>query len=245
VLAGAAGDVADQIVGKIDVLDGANPVMSPPRGSASLRDDTREREQDLRFAIPARAGCMTVDVRVDRAGPPPAPNVPQGALGWVRNDRDRVNPDSLHDTYHRVPCLVVGRRHFLLGGLRHGCGYIPSTLCEAGDLDGVSAFMDPSSHDPVGRASSVSPCRRQERLAGRTGQADARGGCPGESLGLSDDELASSDALETKDSAVAVLGGPVLREIARERVIRAGSGDEDAVDPLFGIRLVRSRSTPR
>jgi type I restriction enzyme R subunit len=42
--------------------------------------------------------------------------------------------------------------------------------------------------------------------------ADARG----IELGLSDDELAFYDALETNDSAVAVLGDPVLREIARE-----------------------------
>jgi type I restriction enzyme R subunit len=42
--------------------------------------------------------------------------------------------------------------------------------------------------------------------------ADARG----IDLGLSEDELAFYDALETSDSAVAVLGDPVLREIARE-----------------------------
>ena len=41
-------------------------------------------------------------------------------------------------------------------------------------------------------------------LAKQMREADARG----ESLGLSDDELASSDALETNDSAVAVLGAP-------------------------------------
>jgi type I restriction enzyme R subunit len=43
---------------------------------------------------------------------------------------------------------------------------------------------------------------------------DARG--RGEELGLSDDELAFYDALETNDSAVAVLGDENLREIARE-----------------------------
>ncbi|MDP9255046.1 MAG: HsdR family type I site-specific deoxyribonuclease, partial [Actinomycetota bacterium] len=41
-------------------------------------------------------------------------------------------------------------------------------------------------------------------------------GARGERLGLSEDELAFYDALETNDSAVAVLGDPVLREIARE-----------------------------
>jgi type I restriction enzyme R subunit len=38
----------------------------------------------------------------------------------------------------------------------------------------------------------------------------------GEALGLSPDELAFYDALETNDSAVAVLGEPTLRDIARE-----------------------------
>jgi type I restriction enzyme, R subunit len=45
-------------------------------------------------------------------------------------------------------------------------------------------------------------------------EAEARG----ESLGLSSDELAFYDALETNDSAVAVLGEPTLKSIARELV---------------------------
>jgi type I restriction enzyme R subunit len=45
-------------------------------------------------------------------------------------------------------------------------------------------------------------------------EADRRG----EDLGLSDDELAFYDALETNDSAVAVLGDETLRTIARELV---------------------------
>jgi type I restriction enzyme R subunit len=40
----------------------------------------------------------------------------------------------------------------------------------------------------------------------------------GEALGLSEDELAFYDALETNDSAVAVLGDETLRGIARELV---------------------------
>lgn len=40
----------------------------------------------------------------------------------------------------------------------------------------------------------------------------------GEELGLSDDELAFYDALETNDSAVEVLGEPTLKTIARELV---------------------------
>jgi type I restriction enzyme R subunit len=40
----------------------------------------------------------------------------------------------------------------------------------------------------------------------------------GEELGLSDDELAFYDALETNDSAVKVLGEPTLKDIARELV---------------------------
>ncbi len=45
-------------------------------------------------------------------------------------------------------------------------------------------------------------------------EADLRG----EDLGLSEDELAFYDALETNDSAVAVLGDETLRGIARELV---------------------------
>ena len=51
-------------------------------------------------------------------------------------------------------------------------------------------------------------------LARRMREANARG----EELGLTDDELAFYDALETNDSAVKVLGDETLREIARELV---------------------------
>ena len=43
-------------------------------------------------------------------------------------------------------------------------------------------------------------------------------GARGEQLGLTDDELAFYDALETNDSAVQVLGDETLRAIARELV---------------------------
>ena len=52
------------------------------------------------------------------------------------------------------------------------------------------------------------------QLARDMREANARG----EKLGLSDDELAFYDALETNDSAVQVLGDETLREIARELV---------------------------
>ena len=52
------------------------------------------------------------------------------------------------------------------------------------------------------------------QLARDLREADARG----ESLGLSEDELAFYDALETNDSAVQVLGDETLRGIARELV---------------------------
>ena len=51
-------------------------------------------------------------------------------------------------------------------------------------------------------------------LAREMREADRRG----EALGLSEEELAFYDALETNDSAVKVLGEPTLREIARELV---------------------------
>ena len=52
------------------------------------------------------------------------------------------------------------------------------------------------------------------QLARDLREADARG----EELGLSEDELAFYDALETNDSAVQVLGDETLRDIARELV---------------------------
>ena len=52
------------------------------------------------------------------------------------------------------------------------------------------------------------------RLAKEMREADARG----EQLGLTEDELAFYDALETNDSAVQVLGDDTLRAIARELV---------------------------
>ena len=45
----------------------------------------------------------------------------------------------------------------------------------------------------------------------------------GEELGLTEDELAFYDALETNDSAVAILGDEVLRTIARELVEKVRS----------------------
>ncbi len=41
----------------------------------------------------------------------------------------------------------------------------------------------------------------------------------GEKLGLTDDEVAFYDALETNHSAVKVLGGPTLKAVARELVV--------------------------
>ncbi len=52
------------------------------------------------------------------------------------------------------------------------------------------------------------------QLAKEMREANARG----EALGLSEDELAFYDALETNDSAVKVLGDETLRAIARELV---------------------------
>ena len=51
-------------------------------------------------------------------------------------------------------------------------------------------------------------------LAKQMREADRRG----EALGLTEDELAFYDALETNDSAVKVLGDETLRGIARELV---------------------------
>ena len=61
-------------------------------------------------------------------------------------------------------------------------------------------------------------------LAKEMRAADSRG----VELGLSDDEVAFYDALETNDSAVAVLGDETLRTIARELVAAVR---RDAMDP--------------
>jgi hypothetical protein len=56
--------------------------------------------------------------------------------------------------------------------------------------------------------------RRAHRPGPEMREADRRG----EQLGLSEEELAFYDALETNDSAVQVLGEPTLKQIARELV---------------------------
>ena len=56
------------------------------------------------------------------------------------------------------------------------------------------------------------------RGAYRARQEYARADARGERLGLSEDELAFYDALETNDSAVKVFGDETLRDIARELV---------------------------
>ena len=64
-------------------------------------------------------------------------------------------------------------------------------------------------------------------------EADARG----EELGLTEDEVAFYDALETNDSAVKVLGDETLRTIARELVDDRPAERHD--------RLDRARERPR
>ena len=68
-------------------------------------------------------------------------------------------------------------------------------------------------------------------------EANARG----EVLGLSEDELAFYDALETNDSAVKVLGDETLRTIARELVEDRSRERDDRLDPA----RERARSAPR
>ncbi len=57
-------------------------------------------------------------------------------------------------------------------------------------------------------------------LARQMREANARG----EAMGLSEDEVAFYDALETNDSAVKVLGDQVLQAIARELVKTNSTG---------------------
>ena len=63
-------------------------------------------------------------------------------------------------------------------------------------------------------------------LAKEMREADRRG----EELGLNDEEVAFYDALETNDSAVAVLGDETLRSIARELVETVQAERDDRLD---------------
>ena len=63
----------------------------------------------------------------------------------------------------------------------------------------------------------------------------------GEELGLSEDELAFYDALETNDSAVKVLGEPTLKTIARELVATRAQKCDDRLD----LARERPRSNAR
>ena len=63
-------------------------------------------------------------------------------------------------------------------------------------------------------------------LAKEMREANARG----EALGLTEDELAFYDALETNDSAVKVLGDETLRTIARELVETVRAQRHDRLD---------------
>ncbi len=65
----------------------------------------------------------------------------------------------------------------------------------------------------------------------------------GEKLGLSEDELAFYDALETNDSAVKVLGDDTLRTIAREHFADKGMHAASACPKAdFRQRLDRSET---
>ena len=70
----------------------------------------------------------------------------------------------------------------------------------------------------------------------------------GEALGLSDDEVAFYDALETNDSAVKVMGDDALRTIARELVatVRANvTIDWTVRDNVRAMGASRGRADPR
>ena len=71
------------------------------------------------------------------------------------------------------------------------------------------------------KADNLSATSFAEATAAATGQTARnvrRAVARGEALGLSDDEVAFYNALETNDSAVKVLGDETLRTIARELV---------------------------
>ena len=78
-------------------------------------------------------------------------------------------------------------------------------------------------------------------LAREMREANARG----EELGLTEDELAFYDALETNDSAVQVLGDKTLRTIAREltRTVR-GSVTIDWTLRVLVKRILRTSGCP-
>jgi ribosomal protein L17 len=84
------------------------------------------------------------------------------------------------------------------------------------------------------------------QLAREMREADRRG----EQLGLTDEEVAFYDALETNDSAVKVLGDETLRAIARE-LVAVGAGKDYMAAASIGRQAgrpspptVRRRKTP-
>ena len=85
-----------------------------------------------------------------------------------------------------------------MGDLTHASADVPLAIVQGALAQLVSL---PTIEELIGLA-------RQMREADRRGEA----------MGLSEDELAFYDALETNDSAVKVLGEPTLRDIARELV---------------------------
>jgi len=91
-------------------------------------------------------------------------------------------------------------------------------LCQARKSQSVVSFISrrrTSRNSGQIEAFRKIPCQEElVQLAKDMRAAEARG----ENLGLSDDELAFYDALETNDSAVKVLGDETLRTIARELV---------------------------
>ena len=74
------------------------------------------------------------------------------------------------------------------------------------------------------------------RIAREINAADKRG----EDMGLSEDELAFYDALETNDSAVAVLGDEQLRAIAREvaEKVRSNATIDFAIKETARARII-------
>ena len=83
-----------------------------------------------------------------------------------------------------------------------------------------------------GRPAAGRPRRRWTTYAG--------GRCAGEELGLTEEELAFYDALETNDSAVAVMGDEVLSTIARELVetVRSNKAADTVIEQAEALTSV-------
>ncbi|MBI5910672.1 MAG: DUF3387 domain-containing protein [Betaproteobacteria bacterium] len=177
-----------------------------------------ESRAHLRELLSVAAGGV-VFTTIHKFFPEEKGDLPAGKAGRHPTLSDRRNIVVIADEAHR------SQYDFIDGFARHLRDALPSTSfigftgtpIELTDKNTRAVFGDYISVYDIQRAvedKATVPIYYESRLAKQMREANARG----EALGLSEDEIAFYDALETNDSAVKVLGDETLRTIAREPV---------------------------